>query len=654
MTTKLCRENGVLKIRIDDQVYEPLSFKSFRPTERNISDFHKAGLRLFTILSSGLHSILGVPYSLYGESWLGVGEYDFSVIDKQIDLFIKSAPEGYFALMIQLDTRDWWLQSHENYPNSFTHLSQMASDSAWRRAAGDYMQAVLTHVEEKYGERMFGYFLLCGTTTEWFSDRDYEATHPLKEAAYRRYTGDDGVSIPREEALVLPKDISFVEDENVRRYRQFHAEQTADTILYFAARAQEILRHNKLLGLYFGYLFELGGPRLWNAGHLAYEKVFESPDIDMISSPSSYGYRGKDATSAFMVTYKTLDIHDKLYYLEFDHITHVAPSHVDGFLIPGGNDKCKDQTETLNLMERDFLLCVANGASLWWFDMFEGWFYSDEMMEAIRKMIELSKVIGKLPRESAAEIAVIASGESLYGVSKNAGINDKLLGAQRNGLARMGAPYDVYTQGDLSQIDFTPYKLVIFLDAFTLDEGGEGVVSSLKEAGKTLLWLYAPGYGDGGLAKLCRLTDMTVAVLPTMPTGVEGDTGVILSKPHFHVADHTAIPLTRYNTGETAVAWRRTETNISVYSALGNLSGPFLRQIAQLAGVHIYGEKNPVYVNRCLVGTYAMVDEVLHVREDGTYTELFSGKTYVAKDGRLPVETGERRCRLFVPTRYLQ
>ncbi len=653
MTTNLIRENGVLKIQIDGQVYEPLSFKSFRPTARNISDFHGAGLRLFTILSSGLYSILGVPYSLYGESWLGIGAYDFAPIDNQIELFLKNAPEGYFALMIQLDTRKWWLDSHEGYPNSFTNLSQMASEPQWRQAAGDYMQAVLTHVEEKYGERMFGYFLLCGTTTEWFSDRDYEAAHPLKLAAYRSYTGDDTAEIPTEGELVLPGDVSFNENENVQRYRKFHAEQTADTILYFAARAQEILQHKKLLGLYFGYLFELGGPRLWDAGHLAYEKVFASPDIDMISSPSSYGYRGKDSTSAFMVTYKTLDMHDKLYYLEFDHITHVAPSHVDGFLIPGGNDKCKNQTETLNLMQRDYLLCVANGASLWWFDMFEGWFYSDEMMDAIRQMIELTKVIGQLPRESAAEVAVIASGETLYGVSKNASINGKLLGGQRNGLARMGAPYDMYTQGDLPAIDFSPYKLVIFLDAFTLDESCQQVVDQLKSSGKTLLWLYAPGYCDGGLDKLRALTEMSVEALPGIPSGADPDTGVVMPRPCFHVTDPAATPLAKYSSGETAAAWIRKDSHITVYSALGNLSGTFLRCIAQLAGVHIYAEKNPVYVNQCLVGTYAMTDEVLRVREDGSYTDLLSGKTYEVKNGLLPVETGELRCRLFVPTRLL-
>ena len=38
MQVQLKRYNGVLKIEIDGQILEPLSFKSFRPTAKNISD----------------------------------------------------------------------------------------------------------------------------------------------------------------------------------------------------------------------------------------------------------------------------------------------------------------------------------------------------------------------------------------------------------------------------------------------------------------------------------------------------------------------------------------------------------------------------------------------------------------------------------------
>lgn len=647
MTTKLTRVNGVLKIEIDGKIHEPLSFKSFRPTAKNISDFHKAGVKLFSILSSGLYSILGVPYSLYGESWIGPKQYDFDVIDKQIELFRENAPDCYFALMIQLDTRDWWLKSHENFPNSFTHLSQMASNTEWREAAAEYLQAVITHVEEKYGDIIYGYFLLCGTTTEWFSERDYEASHPFKEEYYKQYTRNAYAKIPTEQELVLPKHVSFQENSNVKLYRKAHAEQTADTILYFAGKAQQILQHKKLLGVYFGYLFELIGARIWNTGHLAYEKVFFSDDIDMISSPSSYEYRGLDSTSAFMLTYKTLDMHNKLYYLEFDHITHLAPASIEGFMIPGGDSKCKNQIETLNLMQRDFMLCVANGAALWWFDMFEGWFYSEEMMNNIRDMIVISKRLTKCKQESVAEIAVIASGEALYGVSKNSNLNTKLLGRQRNGLARMGAPYDVYSAGDMQGVDLNQYKLFIFLDAFEMKQEQRDIIQELKHMGKTFLWMYAPVYLQGGLDALNETVGMQVELLTENVHGVNCE-AELLSEPLFCIDDNEAISLAEYDNGKSAIAYKELDTYISVYSAVGNLGGEVLRKIAKIAGVHIYSESAPVYINSCITGVYSVTDVELSLKEDGIYKDLFTGAEYKTENKKLYVPANKMASKLLV------
>ena len=132
-TAKVVNHNGTLKIEINGKCYNPLSFKSFRPNPQNISEFYNAGVRLFSVLSSGVTSALGVPYSLYGESWIGDDDYDFSAIDRQMDMFIQNAPDAYFAPMLQLDTRNWYLKEHPEVPNSFTNLSQIACDEAWKK-----------------------------------------------------------------------------------------------------------------------------------------------------------------------------------------------------------------------------------------------------------------------------------------------------------------------------------------------------------------------------------------------------------------------------------------------------------------------------------------------------------------------------------------
>lgn len=652
---KLTRINGALKVDIDGEIIEPLSFKSFRPTERNISDFYKAGVKLFSILTSGIICALGVPYSLYGESWVGDHEYNFEPIDNQIDLFIKSAPDCYFALMIQLDTRPWWLELHPEAPNTFTNLSQTIGYDKWREDAKDYLQAVITHVEEKYGDQFYGYFMLCGFTTEWFSHFDEEAPHPLKEAVYKKYSNDESATLPTLEELNVSEKESFLpidRKEKLMHFRKFHAELISDSLLYFASAAQEIIKHKKLLGVYFGYLFELDDARLWNDGHLAYEKVFTSPDIDMISSPSSYGYRAEDSTSAYMVTYDTLDKHNKLYYLEFDHITNLAPPEIEGMLIPGGHNKCESTHQALNIMQRDFMLCASKGAALWWFDMFEGWFYSDEMMGAIKNMIDIQKDITIKKHESVAEILVIAEGESLYGVNKNARLNTVLLGLQRDGLARMGAPYDVYSICDVDDIDLDKYKLVIFLDAFSIEN--TAFIQKLKTNNKTVLWIYAPDYVKNGVSGIQNVTEINVKELIGEENSVNTHFGKLtyefLPKPLFFIEDGDVMPLGVYpNTETMAIGVKRFSSWTSIYSAVGNLSGSVLRNIARIAGVHIYcdDDESPVYISNNLKGVYSLKDTVLFV-EDGTYTDLFTNKDYVAENGKLFVPATDMASKLFI------
>lgn len=48
MNCKVTDHNGRKMIDIDGKLFPPLSFKTFRACERNISDFYKAGIKLFS------------------------------------------------------------------------------------------------------------------------------------------------------------------------------------------------------------------------------------------------------------------------------------------------------------------------------------------------------------------------------------------------------------------------------------------------------------------------------------------------------------------------------------------------------------------------------------------------------------------------------
>ncbi len=669
MEVKLVEKNGALKIDINGEIIEPLSFKSFRPTDKNISDFYRAGVKLFSILTSGLNSILGVQYSLFGESWIGENEYDFSVVDEQIDLFIKNAPDAYFALMFQVDTRAWYLEKNEGCPDSFRCLSQVAGNKKWRESASRYLKAIIRHVEEKYGEKFYGYFILGGKTTEWFSAYDYAEGHPYKEEVYKKYKNDLSATIPCKELREKYSAGSFydpIKDKEAIDYWRFHHELIADTILYFAKEAQTILNHKKLLGVYFGYLFELDGERLWNDAHLAYEKVFLSDDIDMISSPSSYGHRKHSDTSAFMVTYDTLALHNKLYYLEFDHITHLAPQYIDGIPIPGFDSQFANEQETIDVMRRDFMLCAAKGAALWWFDMFEGWFYSDNMMNEVKRMIEISKELANIPDKSVSEIAVFAEGESLLYTNKNADINTDFLGLQREGLARMGAPYDLYSIADIENIVHDDYKLYIFINAFKMSEKTRNIIEKkIKTQNKTILWIYAPDYihEDGVSEKnISEMTGINICLSKQNETTIDvdfKDSGLISDsygfsteqKTMFCVDDDVEVWGRYKNSHEIALARKKLENYNSVYSGAGNLPGSVLKEIARLSGVHIYGTGNDaVFVSERLIGIYPEKDGEfeLVLKDAVNLKEMFSQEQVVMSGKVLKIKARKGEAKLYL------
>ena len=670
-TAKVVRDNGILKISINSKLYNPLSFKSFRPNPKNVSEFYAAGVRLFSVLSSGITSALGVPYSLYGESWVGDGRYDFSAIDRQMDMFIENAPEAYFAPMLQLDTRDWYLKEHPEVPNSFTHLSQIACDSNWKRAAADYMKAAIEHIEEKYGDRVYGYFMLCGTTTEWFSDHDYEAAHPIKNEGYKNWRNDPDANLPEIDALERTGDVFLNWDENeVYLARKFHNELIADLVLYFAGEAQSVIKKNKLLGVYYGYLFELGGKRLYNAGSLGYEKVFESPLIDMISSPSSYGYRGINDPSAFMVTQKTLDAHNKIYFLEFDHITHVAPERItDGLdgnadnckmvTIPGAGNKCKNETESLNLMYRDFILCMANGAAMWWFDMFDGWFRSEGMMNAVSSMIKIAGELSQKPAKSVAQIAAFAEGESMYRVRKTSNIATVCLSDIRRTFAECGAPCDIYSISDISLPQINNYKMYIFINQYDISENTRDIIEKkCKQSGKTVLWLYAPGYFSEGSLVTENISGITgigvesgnVYHGPVIYNGKNFE--YKLNQPYFSVTDSNAVPLAYFEDNSVAVAEKISKGFRSVYCCLCNIPSDLLRDIIIRSGIFVYSKNNLVYtyVNSNCVGIYNAYgsDAEIFLKKDGVYVDLISKEEFLCRGGIIKIKKRDINAYLLV------
>ena len=243
-------------------------------------------------------------------------------------------------------------------------------------------------------------------------------------------------------------------------------------------------------------------------------------------------------------------------------------------------------------------------------------------------MIRLSKELSRRSARSAAEVAVIVSGKSMYCVNKCSGVNDTLLRLQREGLMRLGAPFDYYSLEDIAHIDIDKYKLFVFANAFSLSDEERKAVEKIKNAGgKTLLWSYAPAYEDGGIDSASAITEIKLGEYSTVPT-INEECGTMLPSPYFFAEEGEA--LVKFSDGRSAVARRECDTFTSVYSAIGNLDAETLRRIAKDAGVHIFCETAPVYVNETVIGVYNTEECKVDLLRDGVLLDLFSGEKYVS------------------------
>ncbi|MBD0379805.1 hypothetical protein ICC18_06745 [Paenibacillus sp. WST5] len=589
-------------------------------------------------------------------------------------MFIQHAPEAYFFIMFQVDTRPWWLLDHPECPNSFTHLSQIAGYRKWREDTARYVHDFMTYCESKYGNKIVGYILKGGTTTEWFSTQDHGETHPLKEEAFRTYMGNTNIRIPNQEERDRTSDGAFrdpVKDATAIAYWKFHHELIADTVSYFSSHIQKVIEHKKLLGIYFGYLLELTDHRLLHEGHLAYESLFDSPDIDIFASPSSYWFRQVDGTSAMMTMVDSLDLRNKLHFLEFDHITHLAPQYVEGKPIPGFESKYSDEQQTINVMRRDFAMMLTKRTGIWWFDMFEGWFYSEGMMREIHNMIEIANTSTRSGSKSVAEIVVIADPISMYYVGADSRLNNDLLSAQRDGLGRMGAPFDLISLNDIDHpnMDHERYKLYIFLNTFLMPmEKRQFIEHQLKTQGKTFLWIYASGFvTELGLSEegISATTGIQVQRNKQEESLIDvvfqGDSVIVAEMisygfsrkmaPNFQIIDKDAEICGYYhNSGYAALGKKKVGESMSIYSGAGNLPGNILREIAKEAGVHIYYDGDaPIFVNDTYIGinAFSPVRFTLHLTRDTEVVEVFSKTQYSSTDMTLDLELLDGGMKLF-------
>ena len=652
---RIIYDRGIPFIEIEGRRYDPAAFRSFRPRPDNIRLAYRAGIRLFQILVSGLNCTLGVPYSLYGGVWKGDGEYDFSAFDRQFKMFRENAPDGYFNVMIQLDACPWFAASHPGEDtDSYHHLGELALNEDWKRSAADYLKAFITYAEEKYGDRIWAYSIASGLSNEWFDhslfDLSFDRSDTRMTRLWRKKIGKPDAPAPTIASMDAGDGLREPDSDDYR-YMALANDVLSDLVCGFAREAQSVLKHQKLFGLFYGYILMHDNKQVfWNTN--GYEKVWRSPDIDMLYSPAAYGYnRLLNGVSSWQYAVDSIRANGKLYLHENDHRTALARFPLEnGTILWDCYDTFEEWRE---VFRRELAQVMQKQAAFWWFDFFGGYYSAPEYEAELKREFEIYHQLGQGQRSSNAEIAVFIDPASMVCAKQRTRLCLDVGKYCVNELHRCGAPFDLFNLSDLERLDMSQYKMCVFLNAYLLTDALADCVR-LKLRGKTKVYIHAPGLWDGKsfspwrMEELCgmRIVKRLAESSETSYRGVSYRFSDRI-EPLFQVEDAQAETLARYD--DEAVSCAR--KGDVVYSAVGCLTWKLWRDIAKAAGVHIWDENGGgSAICSQFVCSYTTLREdcELHMKEDGVYREVFSGKLYECRNGLLRYHAPKGSTMLFV------
>jgi hypothetical protein len=588
------------------------AYRSFWPELETMKRMNACGVDTICFYPANTLNSLGEPYCKYPPTWLWYDRYDFSSLDQQVADILSAVPSARLICLVDLNSPEWLCKNRPDF-NSFGQLGRTVCDDTWRQLVAAYLAAFLRHAEMQHGHRIEAYALACGYTTEWM-DLSNGTESPSKTRAFQEWCRAQGFPVPSDiPSPSVREHIShggLLRDPETDRlaldYWRFCSEAVADAIAFFVEKARENIRSHKHIGVFYGYPIETGGERLLRTAHLAYERVLDLPGLDFLISPGTYRDRETGGGSGFMTPMGTVRLKGKAFLHECDQCTHTYNRHLSPYVSWNAWHAWPDEASSLAGLKREVALALIQGASMWWFDMWGGFYQDASVFEAFREMKPIWDRFAGKSFDSVAETALVIDPDSFLYLRESQLADDTnrdgvrpegFARGIRNSLNRLGAPYDIYSMRDIPLIpSFDRYRCVIFCTPFEIDEEKEAMLREhVLRGGRTVVWFYAPGVSDGR-----RWTPERMEAFCGVPFGTPG--------------------IVPNDMGEWQSVFVATPDDLTVDR---------LKKIAAGAGVALYcREPVPVYANSRLLAVHTADGGRIRIALPSSHAiirELFSG-----------------------------
>jgi len=683
LNTKITDKDGKLYFEVDGEFLSPYAYMTYCPNERYIDEFKKAGYRLFSfpvyMCDWGINTETGLKQ--FCEHVIRKdGTYNFDVVDSYLQMFAPNGNGGYIFPRVYLQTPSYWdFENPDEISRDFSGepIRCDLSSKKVREFLWDAFKALIDHIEaSKWKNCVIGYQIAGGGTEEWAHQLKYDAQFAgystneahgfinwlkekytdvklLNQNWNREYVSFEEITLP------TPGELSYASEGMVRNSKKemhvidfynYRNDLVADTIMYFAQKVKAYTEGKAVTGAFYGYIWMFHKAY---KGHNALHKLLCSKDIDFIASTNGWSEPG--LSWPFGSAAQSALLHGKLFMCEGDIRTHLTDS-LDKTMphaVPDGNDyytsdvwrAVKDEFHASSVVKKAIARILTTNVGMWWFDMFSGWFSSGHLMELIKLMLTLNKEsafsglgtdVALVLDETSPYYTALEYGAKGYFGDRTPVYNRCVCDEFKTELGRMGAPYDVFEAKDLTDPSFDPnrYKLYIFPDMVKPSpEVREAVEKRIKGGERTLFWCY---FADWENNSTVTEFNTTYNKFEMPRRGKYKDMGfpkISVSCPSFtsETIEQSVVVASFDESCQPCVLYREHKNYRCFYSLLPSVPAELLREIALMAGVHLYSMENDViYAGGNIVA--------LHSDKGGTKHLFFPKSIAELTD----VETGEK------------
>jgi hypothetical protein len=364
-----------------------------------------------------------------------------------------------------------------------------------------------------------------------------------------------------------------------------------------------------ITGTFYGYYFSCFS-RDAAGGHLQLQRILNAPEVDYLSAPNAY-YPESSATGD---PYRSRSLimsgrlHNKLFLDEMDQ----RPD-----LNPGDNG--------LANIRRNVMFTFTKGMGLWFYDFGaagfhkkeypkNGWWDTPEFMAGIKQLKILADQYLSRPYQSDADVLLVYDTDCFYHLGTIQEVDPVSHIAQNwTSLAayRSGAVFDPVHLGDLSLVNWSQYKVVVFANSFLLNrEQKDFIKNKVAKEGRHLVWIYAPGYTDGTSLSTQFSSSVTGIGLEAVNLDKIAEVTInsnIVQNLKWELGKKPLYPLLAVNDPQAKIYGNFSDTPYGAFArkdlkdhtawfiSLPPTSEKLLQYIFKTGGAHIYNENGDIF-----------------------------------------------------------